>query len=308
MLYNIQNACCSLCLFCEYWFDIINYNMHYIHMCYKCLTCESKMASILNLIVRRSVGCPLNCPLFPFLKVVGCPLSCPLSQYMLVVGSLICMAKFPWAAHSTAHWAAHFFSYFEVVGCPLSCLLFPYKEEVGSLICMAKFLWATHGQPTPLPAELPTFVHILEAVGCLLSCPLSCPLFPYMEVVGSLICMAKFPWTNCQTFLWTEPICIAFFSFEARYSHVSVDSRHYDGEVWITNELQQRWTKRERDTNVTLARGEWGTSTRICHDKAAHIHDIDWTETGIRQNKKRKCRLSPEKRFNAANWFNCLLQ
>ena len=26
-----------------------------------------------------------------------------------------------------------------------------------------------------------------------LRCPLSCPLFPYMEVVGSLICMAKFP-------------------------------------------------------------------------------------------------------------------
>ena len=64
---------------------------------------ESKMASILNSIVDSSVGCPLNCPLFPFLKVVGyplsCPLSCPLYPYMEVVGSLICMAKFPWAAH-----------------------------------------------------------------------------------------------------------------------------------------------------------------------------------------------------------------
>ena len=28
---------------------------------------------------------------------------------MEAVGSLICMAKFPWAAHSAAHWAAHFF-------------------------------------------------------------------------------------------------------------------------------------------------------------------------------------------------------
>ena len=113
MLYNIQNALCSFCLFCEYWFEIINHTMHYIYMCYKCLACESKMASILNLTVGSSVGCPLNCPLFPYLKVVGCPLSCllscPLYPYMEVVGSLICMAKFPWAAHSAAHWAAHFF-------------------------------------------------------------------------------------------------------------------------------------------------------------------------------------------------------
>ena len=74
-----------------------------IYTCYKCLACESKMASILNLIVGSSVGCPLNCPLFPYLKVVGyplsCLLSCPLYPYMAVVGSLICMAKFPWAAH-----------------------------------------------------------------------------------------------------------------------------------------------------------------------------------------------------------------
>ena len=67
-------------------------------MCYKCLACESKMASILNLIVGSSVGCPLNCPLFPYLKEVGCPLSCPLYQYMEVVDSL-CMAKFPWPAN-----------------------------------------------------------------------------------------------------------------------------------------------------------------------------------------------------------------
>ena len=135
------------------------------------------------------MGCPLNCPLYPYLKVVGCPLSCTLScqlyPYMEVVGSLICMAKFPWAAHSITHWAAHFFTFgsswlpnelptVSIYGssgqpylhgkipmgsplrCPLSCPLFPYMEVVGSL--------------------------------------LSCPLFPYMEVVGSLICMAKFPW------------------------------------------------------------------------------------------------------------------
>ena len=165
------------------------------YTCYKCLACESKMASILNLIVGRSVGCPLNCPLFPFLKVVGyplsCSLSCPLYPYMAVVGSLICMAKFPWAAHGQptplptffmfgSNWlptvyiygssgqpnlhgqipmgsplrcplSYPLFSYLEVVGCLLSCPLFPYMEVVGSLICMAKFPWAAHGQPTPLP-------------------------------------------------------------------------------------------------------------------------------------------------------------
>ena len=115
---------------------------------------------------------------------------------MAVVGSLVCMAKFSWAAHgqpTPLPIELPTFSCLEVVGCPLSCPLFPYMEVVGSLICMAKFSWPAHGQPTPLPIELPTFSY-LEVMGCLLSCPLSCPLFPDMEVVGSLICMAKFPW------------------------------------------------------------------------------------------------------------------
>ena len=74
-----------------------------IHMCYKCLARESKMASILNLIVCSSVGCPLNIKLFPHLKVVGCllncPLTCPQYPYMAIVGTLIYMANFPWAAN-----------------------------------------------------------------------------------------------------------------------------------------------------------------------------------------------------------------
>ena len=117
----------------------------------------------LPFLVGRSVGCPLNCPLYPYLKVVGCPLSCtlscPLYPYMEVVGSLICMAKFPWAAHGQPHGQPTpmptellTFSHLEVVGCPL----LPYMEVVGSLICIAKFPWAAHGQPTPLPTELPT--------------------------------------------------------------------------------------------------------------------------------------------------------
>ena len=51
-----------------------------------------------------------------------------------------------------------------------------------------------------LPSGGPQFSEFacsyLEVVGCLLGCPLSCPLFPYMEVVSSLICMAKFPWVG----------------------------------------------------------------------------------------------------------------
>ena len=154
--YYIQNALCSFCLFCDYWFEINNnLNMHlYIHMCYKCLACESNMASSLNLLVGNSVGCPLNYPLFPFLKEVGCPLSCPLYLYNEVVGSLIC--KILMGSH---------------LRCPLSFPQFPYMEIVGGLICMAKLPWAAHstahwaahffifgssGLPTELPTELPT--------------------------------------------------------------------------------------------------------------------------------------------------------
>ena len=143
-----------------------------VYTCYKCLACESKMASILNLIVGSSVGCPLNCPLFTYLKEVGyplsCPLSCPLYPYMAVVGRLICMAKFPWAAHeqpTPLPTELPTFSCLEVVGCPLNCPLFPYMEVVGSLICMAKFPWAAHGQPTPLPTELPTELPTVSIYG-----------------------------------------------------------------------------------------------------------------------------------------------
>ena len=47
------------------------------------------------------------------------------------------------------------------------------------------------GQFSGLPTELPLLKH-LKVVGCPLSCHLSCPPFPYMDVIKSLICMAKF--------------------------------------------------------------------------------------------------------------------
>ena len=220
-------------------------------MCFKFLACESKMASIL---VGSSVGCPLNCPLYPYLKVVGCPLSCtlsyPLYPYMEVVGSLICMAKFPWAAHGQptplptelptfftfgSSWLPTELPTVSIYGssgqpnlhgkipmgsplcCPLSCQLFPYMEVVGSLL--------------RCPLSCPLFPYT-EVVGILLSCPLSCPLFPYMEVVGSLICMAKFPWAahgqpyplpmcSQRAAKWAAPL---FFPYGQRrvYFNVSV--------------------------------------------------------------------------------------
>ena len=118
-------------------------------------TCATNFVHVnlrwLPFLVGSSVGCPLNCQLYPYLKVVGCPLSCtlsyPLYPYMEVVGSLICMAKFPLAANeqpTPLPTELPTFSHLEVVGCPLSCPLFPYMEEVGSLICMSKFPWAAH--------------------------------------------------------------------------------------------------------------------------------------------------------------------
>ena len=70
---------------------------------------------------------------------------------MEVVESLICMAKFPWAAHSTINWAAHFFhikkqwAAYWAAHCAVH--LFLYMEVVGSLIWMEKFPWAAHVQP-----------------------------------------------------------------------------------------------------------------------------------------------------------------
>ena len=222
MLYNIENKWCLFCLFCYYWFEFINYNMQYKMYIYTCATNVLHMNQILRpfLIVGSSVGCPLNCPLFKYLKVVGCPLSCPLYPFVEVVGSLICMAKFPWAAHGQSTplpTELPTFSYLEVVGCPLRCPMFPYMEVVGSLICMAKFPWAAHsaahwganflifgssGLPTELPTELPT-VSIYGSSGqpnlhgkIPMGSPLRCPCAAHGQRSGQLPCF--FQYWKCQ--------------------------------------------------------------------------------------------------------------
>ena len=132
-------------------------------MCYKCFAYESKMAAIFN--SGQFSGLPTELPTISILESSVLPTELPTELPTISVygssGQSNLHGKIPmgspWAAHSTANWAA-LFSYFEVVGCPLSCPLFLYMEVVGSLICMAKFPWPAHGQPTPLPSELPTFL------------------------------------------------------------------------------------------------------------------------------------------------------
>ena len=135
--------------------------MQYIYTCAtKFLACESTMAAIL-------VGCPLNCPLYPYLKVVGCPMSCPLScplyPYMEVVGSLICMAKFPWAAHGQPTPMPTELPTFFTLGrswLPTELPIVPIYGSSGQPNLHGKTPmgspWAAHGQPTLLPTELPT--------------------------------------------------------------------------------------------------------------------------------------------------------
>ena len=130
-----------------------------IYTCYKCLACESKMVSILNLIVGSSVGCPLSCPL-----------SC------LLVGSLICMAKFPWAAH----------------GQPTPLLI-----ELPTF-----FMFGSSGLPTELPTELQT-VSIYGSSGqpnlhgkIPMGSPLRCPRAAHGQRSGQLPCFFRMGYLN----------------------------------------------------------------------------------------------------------------
>ena len=126
--------------------------------------------------------CPLSCPLFSHLEVVGCPLF----PYMEVVGSLICMAKFPWAAHGqptplptcsprAAKWAASlFFPY----GVPFKIISLEHThtektEELPTSLPMG-CTWATEWVVRGLPIGI-------------LPCKFGCPLLPYMATVGSSV-------------------------------------------------------------------------------------------------------------------------
>ena len=165
MLYNIQNTWCLFCLFCDYWFEIINYNMQYIyiHMCYKCLACESNVASIFN--SGQYSGLPTELPTISLLESSGLPTELltelPTISVYRSSGQPYLHGKIPmgssWAAHSTAHWAANF------------------------------FIFGNSWLPTELPtvsiygsSEQPN-LHGKIPMGSPLRFPLSCPLFNILK-------------------------------------------------------------------------------------------------------------------------------
>ena len=156
------------------------------------------MASILNLIVGRSCSwlpttstlessglsseLPTELPTIsvyggsaqPYLhgknsngNSMGSPLRCQLFPHMEVLGRLICMAKFPWATQSTAHWAANFFV-FGSYGLPTEL---PTVSIYGS-----------SGQPyfhCKIPTGSPWADHFVAHVKPMGSKVGSSPVFPY---------------------------------------------------------------------------------------------------------------------------------
>ena len=165
-MYTIQNVWCSFCLFCDNWFEIINYNLHYAHVLqmscmwikdglhfkfnsgqFSGLPTELLIVSILERTGRLPIELPIifvyGSSVQPYLhgkipmgSTFRYSLSCPLFSYMEVVGSLICMALFPWAAHSTTHWAAHFLLHhplwLKLVSAPFGChFLTSYATLLG---------------------------------------------------------------------------------------------------------------------------------------------------------------------------------
>ena len=166
-MYNIQKAWWSFCLFYDYWFETINYNMHYTRVLQmSCMWIKDGLHFKVD--SGQFNGLTTELPAVSILESSGLPTELPIISVYGSSGKPYLHGKIP-------------------TGSPLCYPLFPYMRVVGSLICMAKFPWADHLHPTPLPTELPTFSY-LEEVGC----PLSL-LFPYMGEVGSLICIAKFP-------------------------------------------------------------------------------------------------------------------
>ena len=187
-------------------------------MCYKFLACESKMASIFSGQFSRL---PTELPTISILDKSGLPTELHTELPTISVygrsgqPNLHCKIPMgsPWAVHSTAHLAAHFFTF-------------------GSSWLPSVSIYGSSGQPNlhgeiPMGSQLrcplscPLFPY-MEVVGSLLSCQLSCPLFPYIKVVGSLICMSKFPWAahgqptplpTCSplTEKWAAPLF--FFSY-----------------------------------------------------------------------------------------------
>ena len=155
-------------------------------------TCATNLLYVnqrwLPFLVGSSVGCPLNCQLYPYSKEVdfplSCSLSCPLYPYMEVVGSLICMAKFPWACHGQPTLLPTELPTFSTFGSSWLPTELPTVSIYGSSgqpNLHGKIQWAAHWQPTPLPTELPT-VAIYESSGQSTKLPTE---LPTVSIYGS---------------------------------------------------------------------------------------------------------------------------
>ena len=94
----------------------------------------------------------------------------------------------PWAAHSTAHWAAHFFIS-ESSGLPTELSTVSLYGSSGA----ALFAWQnSHGQPTPLPTELPTFSYF-ASIGVPTELPTELPTVSIYESSGQPNLHGKIP-------------------------------------------------------------------------------------------------------------------
>ena len=112
-------------------------------------------------------GLPTELPTISYLEVEGCPLY----PYMDVMGSLICMAKFPWAAHS----AADFF----IFG----------SSEATELPTVS--IYGSSGQPNlhgEIPMTSPRAAHSVAHVQPMGSEVGSSPVFPYGMFVWIVFC------------------------------------------------------------------------------------------------------------------------
>ena len=174
---NVAMSCCtifkmhdvhSVC-FVNYWFEIINYAMHYIHVLQMyCMWIKDGVHFKFN--SGQFSGLPTELPTISILESSGLPTELPNelptelptisvngSSWQPSLHGKIPMGS-PWAAHFTAHWAAHFFIFWRSglpTELPTELPTVSIFGSSGQPNLHGKLPWAAHGQPTPLPTWSP---------------------------------------------------------------------------------------------------------------------------------------------------------
>ena len=197
-----------------------NIYTHVLQM-YKCLACESKMPSIFN--SGQFSGLPTELPTISLLESSELSTELPTELPTISVygssGQPYLHGKIPmgspWAAHSTAHWAAHVFI-FGSSWLPTELPTVSIYGSSGQPYLHGKIImgnpwaahsaahWAVHflifgssGLPTELPIELPT-VSIYGSSGqhnlhdeIPMGSPLRCPRAAHGQRSGQLPCFFR---------------------------------------------------------------------------------------------------------------------